>query len=180
MQKWQHGKAFGKAENTYVSEIPKEFSTTGLQGVFAAESMFAANGGTPTIVHNKRAKKSSCANIATEGADTDLGPVKRVTEGRDPGENLLHALTKRLNSCVAHLVQESPLHSCKGGGTGGQTSNTIGYDWVGDDADQTLHHNSTIPHGAPQEQLKMKMYRPDRPDKHEGRVQVAQAQLLTV
>lgn len=65
---------------------------------------------------------------------TDLGSIKGVTEGRDPGEDLLHSLVERLHSVIAHLVQESPLHSSKGGGCGGQTSNAIGQHWVGGDA----------------------------------------------
>lgn len=83
---------------------------------------------------------------------TDLGSVEGVTEGRDPGEDLLHALTEGLDSCITHLVEESPLHSCKGGGSGSQTRDTVGQDWVGDDAYQTLHHNnSTTQHDMPQE-----------------------------
>ena len=95
-----------------------------------------------------------------ECAVTDLWSIKRITEGRDPGKDLLNALTKRLNSCVAHLVEESPLHSCKGGGSGGQASNAVGKNWVGGDAYQTLHCNSTTEHNLPQEQLKMKVCKP--------------------
>ena len=70
--------------------------------------------------------------------ETNLGSIKGVTQGGDPGEDLLHCLTKGLNSHVAHLEQEHPLNGSKGSCTCGQASNTVCQHWVACDSDETL------------------------------------------